>query len=78
MNKEKFECGDCGCFFWVKSRDGFKCPNCEERLMGFRIEVIGNSGNCSINKEEEEFIVNEITKLLQNRSIDDFDIKMEC
>ena len=28
MNKEKFECGDCGCYFWVKDRNKFDCPNC--------------------------------------------------
>lgn len=26
---EKFECDRCGCYFYVKSRDGFICPNCE-------------------------------------------------
>jgi len=25
---EKFECEDCGCYFMVKDRDGFDCPNC--------------------------------------------------
>jgi len=25
---EKFECEDCGCFFMVKDRDDFDCPNC--------------------------------------------------
>lgn len=29
-NKEKFECGDCGCYFWVENRNKFKCPNCKE------------------------------------------------
>ncbi len=27
---EKFECGDCGCFYWVKDRNDFDCPNCEQ------------------------------------------------
>lgn len=34
MNKkqqEKFECMDCGCFFWVDNRNGFECPNCKEK-----------------------------------------------
>ena len=26
---EKFECGDCGCYFWVENRNDFDCPNCE-------------------------------------------------
>lgn len=28
-NKVKFECLDCGCYFWVDNRNTFKCPNCE-------------------------------------------------
>lgn len=27
---EKFECPNCGCYFWVKDRSSFECPNCEE------------------------------------------------
>ena len=27
---EKFEYGDCGCYFWVKDRNDFECPNCKE------------------------------------------------
>lgn len=26
---EKFECMDCGCYFYVESRNGFECPNCK-------------------------------------------------
>ena len=29
-DQEKFECADCGCFYWVKDRDEFECPNCEQ------------------------------------------------
>lgn len=29
-NLEKFECPDCGCYYLVKDRDGFICPNCED------------------------------------------------
>ena len=29
LNKEKFECMDCGCYFWVNDRNDFECPNCE-------------------------------------------------
>jgi len=25
----KFECFKCGCYFWVKDRNNFDCPNCE-------------------------------------------------
>tara|TARA_R100001244_G_scaffold60743_1_gene51008 strand:+ start:1268 stop:1465 length:198 start_codon:yes stop_codon:yes gene_type:complete len=28
-DKEKFECADCGCFYWVNDRDEFECPNCD-------------------------------------------------
>lgn len=28
--QEKFECMDCGCYFWVDNRDGFECPNCKQ------------------------------------------------
>lgn len=31
INKEKFECGDCGCYYWVESRNDFDCPNCEDK-----------------------------------------------
>lgn len=42
--------------------------------MEFEIIVKGDSGNCSINKDEKEFLIGEIAKILQNSSIDDFDI----
>ena len=29
-NKEKFECSECGCFYWVEDRNNFICPNCED------------------------------------------------
>ena len=29
MNKVKFECMGCGCYFWVDGRKGFECPNCK-------------------------------------------------
>jgi len=28
--QEKFECASCGCFYWVKDRNTFECPNCED------------------------------------------------
>ena len=28
--KTKYECGDCGCYFWVEDRNDFDCPNCKE------------------------------------------------
>ena len=28
-NKVKFECGDCGCYFWVEDRNNFNCPCCK-------------------------------------------------
>jgi len=27
---EKFECGDCGCYYWVADRNEFNCPNCND------------------------------------------------
>ena len=29
-DQEKFECANCGCFYWVKDRDEFECPNCKQ------------------------------------------------
>lgn len=26
---EKYECYDCGVYYWVIDRDNFECPNCE-------------------------------------------------
>jgi len=28
---EKFECYKCGCYFWVKDRNNFECPNCKNK-----------------------------------------------
>ena len=33
--KTKYECGDCGCYFWVDDRNNLQtqyiyCPNCKE------------------------------------------------
>tara|TARA_R110000787_G_scaffold140299_1_gene253847 strand:+ start:213 stop:485 length:273 start_codon:yes stop_codon:yes gene_type:complete len=34
--QEKFECADCGCFYWVEDRSNFDCPNCESLMkLGF-------------------------------------------
>ena len=27
---EKYECNECGVYYWVIDRDTFECPNCEE------------------------------------------------
>ena len=27
---EKFECYECGVYYWVIDRNDFDCPNCEE------------------------------------------------
>ena len=29
-NQEKYECADCGCYFWVDDRDDFDCVNCKD------------------------------------------------
>jgi len=26
---EKFECADCGVYYWIIDRNDFDCPNCE-------------------------------------------------
>jgi len=31
-DQEKFECADCGCFYWVEDRSNFECPNCEQKI----------------------------------------------
>jgi len=31
-DKVKFECADCGCYYWVESRNNFECPNCEDKM----------------------------------------------
>ena len=47
--QEKFECADCGCFYWVEDRSNFDCPNCEFEI-GDRVQVI-----------EQENIINKNT-----------------
>ena len=27
---EKYECADCGVYYWVIDRNNFECPNCED------------------------------------------------
>ena len=27
---EKYECADCGVYYWVIDRNEFECPNCED------------------------------------------------
>jgi len=48
-NQEKFECGDCGCFYWVDDRDIFECPNCEQMefidYQNNRKEMLNNEKN---------------------------------
>ena len=39
---EKFECYNCGCYYWVNSRDYFQCPNCEDN---YKDEQINNAIN---------------------------------
>ena len=50
----------------------------ENRQMPFKIEVVGHSDNCSINKTEEELIQNNISKILVNMGINNFDIIIKC
>lgn len=40
---EKFECDECGCFFMVADRNGFVCPNCEDKEDTFECEGCGRT-----------------------------------
>jgi len=37
---EKFECMDCGCYYWVENRNEFDCPNCEDNYNTIQKGVI--------------------------------------
>ena len=28
---DKYECHDCGVYYWVIDRNDFECPNCQEQ-----------------------------------------------
>jgi len=28
---ERWNCPECGCYFWVKNRNTFECPNCKNK-----------------------------------------------
>lgn len=30
---EKYECHDCGVYYWVIDRDNFECPNCKNEAI---------------------------------------------
>ena len=55
--QEKFECADCGCFYWVEDRDIFECPNCEFEI-GDRVQVI-----------EQESIIGTIIRKDKNKNV---------
>lgn len=38
INKEKFDCGDCGCYYWVEDRNDFNCSNCFENIVNGEIK----------------------------------------
>lgn len=40
---EKFECHDCGCYFMVKSRSSFACPNCDDKVSFVATSELGGS-----------------------------------
>ncbi|NIO44046.1 MAG: hypothetical protein GTN36_00630 [Candidatus Aenigmarchaeota archaeon] len=37
---EKFVCMNCGCYFYVESRNDFDCPNCVMSNMVRNIELL--------------------------------------
>lgn len=39
---EKYECHECGVYYWVIERDGFECPNCQDYELNER-EIIQQS-----------------------------------
>lgn len=48
---EKFECFKCGCYFWVKDRNNFECPNCKQNKKDNDIELSNNKIKLIIAKE---------------------------
>ena len=55
--QEKFECMDCGCFFWVKNRNGFECPNCKEKRIqeaGKQVRELNSRCDAYIHNLETE------------------------
>lgn len=48
--EEKFECDDCGCYYYVDDRDDFDCPNCEDMEQTER--CIKNADNPQKNIDE--------------------------
>ncbi len=59
-NKEKFECADCGCYFWVEDRNNFKCPNCLSNIQD-KIKDLFNE----LDLEEQRSLVNEISDCIE-------------
>lgn len=49
--KEKFECYECGVYYWVNDRDDFDCPNCEDFLN--IIDEKNNTINIKTGTEKE-------------------------
>jgi hypothetical protein len=59
-NKEKFVCDECGCFFWVESRNEFECPNCNHIKKHNKLrEILIDYGN----DEYGDAIIDEICDL---------------
>ena len=47
---EKFECADCGCYFWVEDRNNFDCPNCEQKLNDETMKELTNETDEEYNQ----------------------------
>jgi Zn finger protein HypA/HybF involved in hydrogenase expression len=55
---EKYECHECGVYYWVIDRDGFECPNCQDN------EHLKKLDPFWIDKLEQHFGVDESGNLL--------------
>jgi len=55
-NKVKFECGDCGVYYWVEDRNNFKCPNCEDKLNDETMQELTGLTDKEYNKKLNSII----------------------
>ena len=55
-NKVKFECGDCGVYYWVEDRNNFECPNCEDKLNDETMQELTGLTDKEYNKKLNSII----------------------
>jgi hypothetical protein len=61
-NQEKFECADCGCFYWVEDRSNFECPNCEVVDKEYKYIYLPNGNFIQIKFEEWGIVYDSFNK----------------